>query len=63
MIGFIEHLQKVTTNNYGSLAELHAPKITVTTAHIKSSQFAIVTWLIINGFWIRLIDLLNTHQS
>jgi hypothetical protein len=38
-IGFIEHLQNVTTNNYDSLTELHAPKITVTTAHIKSSVF------------------------
>jgi hypothetical protein len=31
-------LHRVTTNNYDSLTELHTPKITVTTAHIKSSQ-------------------------
>jgi hypothetical protein len=35
VLGFIEHLQNVITNNY---TELHTPKITVTTAHIKSSQ-------------------------
>jgi hypothetical protein len=41
VIGFIEHLQNVTTDNYNnSLIELHTPKITVTTAHLKSSQFA-----------------------
>jgi hypothetical protein len=34
--GFIGHLQNITTNNYGSLTELHTLKITVTTAHIKS---------------------------
>jgi hypothetical protein len=28
----------VTTNNYGSLTELHTPKVTVTKAHIKSFQ-------------------------
>jgi hypothetical protein len=38
MIGFIGLLQNVTTNNYDSLTELHIPKITVTIAHIKSSQ-------------------------
>jgi hypothetical protein len=31
-------LTLVTTNKYGSLIELHTPKITVTAAHIKSSQ-------------------------
>jgi hypothetical protein len=31
--------QLLSTNNYDSLTELHTPKITVTTAHIKSSQF------------------------
>jgi hypothetical protein len=40
VIGFIENLQNVTTNNYDSL--------TVTTAHMKSSQFAmsspVVAW-------------------
>jgi hypothetical protein len=30
-------LTLVTTNNYDSLTELHTPKITVTTANIKSS--------------------------
>jgi hypothetical protein len=45
VIGFIEHLQNVTTNNYDSLTELHTPKITVTTANIKFSQFSIaVAW-------------------
>jgi hypothetical protein len=45
VIGFIEHLQNVTTNNYDSLTELHAPKITVTTAHIKSSHASLaVAW-------------------
>jgi hypothetical protein len=38
MIGFIESLQKVNANNYDSLTVLYTPKITVTTAHIKSSQ-------------------------
>jgi hypothetical protein len=38
MIGFIGHLQNLTANIYDSLTELHTPKITVTTAHIKSSQ-------------------------
>jgi hypothetical protein len=33
--------QLVTTNNYDSLTELHTPKITVTTAHIKSSQSSV----------------------
>jgi hypothetical protein len=28
--------QHVTTNNYDSLTELHIPKVTVTTAHIKN---------------------------
>jgi hypothetical protein len=31
VIGFIEHLQNVTTNNYDSFTELHTLKITVTT--------------------------------
>jgi hypothetical protein len=38
VIGFIEHIQTVTSNNYNNLIELHTPKMTVTTAHIKSSQ-------------------------
>jgi hypothetical protein len=43
--GFTEHLTLVTTNNYDSLTELHTPKITVTTAHIKSSQASLaVAW-------------------
>jgi hypothetical protein len=48
VIGLIKHLHNVTTNNYDSLTELHTPKITVTTAHMKSSQFAmsspVVAW-------------------
>jgi hypothetical protein len=45
MIGFIEQLQTVTTNNYDSLTELRIPKITVPTAHINSSQFSLdVAW-------------------
>jgi hypothetical protein len=38
VIGFIKHSQKVTTNNYDNLTELHTQKITVITAHLKSSQ-------------------------
>jgi hypothetical protein len=46
VIGFIEHLQNLTTNNYDSLAELHTPKVTVTTANRKSSQSSLaVVWL------------------
>jgi hypothetical protein len=37
---FNEHLQNINGNNYVSLIELWTPTITVTTAHIKSSQFA-----------------------
>jgi hypothetical protein len=33
VIGFTEHLDNVTTNNFDSLTELHTPKITATTAH------------------------------
>jgi hypothetical protein len=36
--GFIEHLRNITTNNYESVTELQTLKITVTTAHLKSSQ-------------------------
>jgi hypothetical protein len=39
--GFVGHLQKVITNNYGSLTELHTHKVTVTLAHIKSSQSSV----------------------
>jgi hypothetical protein len=46
VIGFIEHLQNVITNNYDCLTELHTPKITVTTAHIKSSQVCTSRWLV-----------------
>jgi hypothetical protein len=38
IIGFIGHLENITTNNYDSLTELHTPKVTVITAHIKSYQ-------------------------
>jgi hypothetical protein len=35
----------VTTNNYASLTELHTPKITVTAAHVMSSQSSLaVAW-------------------
>jgi hypothetical protein len=41
VVGFIGHY----TRNYDSLTELHTPKITVTTAHIKSSQSSLaVAW-------------------
>jgi hypothetical protein len=45
VIGFIEHLCNVTANGYDSLIELHTPKITVTTAHIKSPQSSITVAL------------------
>jgi hypothetical protein len=51
VIGFIEHLQNVTTYNYDSLTELRTPKITVTTAHMKSSQFAMSS-PVIACWWI-----------
>jgi hypothetical protein len=48
VIWFIELLQDVITNNYDSLTELRTQKITVTKAHIKSSQFTtsslVITW-------------------
>jgi hypothetical protein len=45
VIEFTEHLQNVTTNNYESFTKLHTPKITVTTAHIKSSESSLaVVW-------------------
>jgi hypothetical protein len=44
-MGFIEHLQNVATNNYDSLTELHIPRITVTAAHMKTSQSSLaVAW-------------------
>jgi hypothetical protein len=42
VIGFIEHVRIVNTSNYDRLKELHTPNITVTTAHIKSSQSSLV---------------------
>jgi hypothetical protein len=42
IIRFIEHSQNATTDNYDSLTELNTAKITVTTAHIKSSQSSLV---------------------
>jgi hypothetical protein len=46
--GFIEHLQIVITKKYDSRTELHTPKITLTTSHIKTSHFAmsslVVAW-------------------
>jgi hypothetical protein len=42
--GFIGHLH-LTTNNYDSFTELHTTTITVTTAHIKTSQSSLaVAW-------------------
>jgi hypothetical protein len=38
MIRFIGLLKNVTTDNYDSLTELHIPKVTVTTTHIKFSE-------------------------
>jgi hypothetical protein len=46
MIGFTEHLQNVTTNNYSTNANSHI--LQCTTARTKSSQSAVsspvVTW-------------------
>jgi hypothetical protein len=39
VIGFIGHLQNITTNNYGSVTELHTPNIAVTTVHLNFSVF------------------------
>jgi hypothetical protein len=45
MAGFVDHLRIVTASNCNSLTELHTPNITVTTAHIKSSQSSLdVSW-------------------
>jgi hypothetical protein len=39
-------LTLATTNSYDSFTELHTPKITVTTAHIKFSQSSLgIAWL------------------
>jgi hypothetical protein len=37
-IGFTDHLQAVTLNNYKIVTELHTPNISVTTVHVKFSQ-------------------------
>jgi hypothetical protein len=48
IIGFLEHLQNVTTNKDYVITVLDIPQITVTTTHIKSSQFSmsspVVAW-------------------
>jgi hypothetical protein len=47
IIGFIDHLQNITPNDYeyDSLTELHTPKIMITAAYIKSPQFSLaVAW-------------------
>jgi hypothetical protein len=48
VIGFTEHLQNVITSNYDSFTDLHTPQITVTTARMKCSRFAmsspVVAW-------------------
>jgi hypothetical protein len=36
VIGFIGHLQNVTTNNYDSLTELHIPKMSTYEVFMKS---------------------------
>jgi hypothetical protein len=41
MMGFTEHLQNITTNKDYALIVLNTSQITLTTVHIKSSQFAI----------------------
>jgi hypothetical protein len=45
-IGFIDHLQVLTTNHYSAIAALHT--LQITTAHAKSFQFsvssAVVLW-------------------
>jgi hypothetical protein len=46
VIGFIELLHNVTTNNYDSIVELHTPNITVTTGHIKSSLVVVWYWIL-----------------
>jgi hypothetical protein len=38
-IGFIDHLQIVTTSIYGAIADLHT--LQIITAYAKSSQFAV----------------------
>jgi hypothetical protein len=55
-MGCIEHLQNVTTNNYDSLAELHTPKVTVTTAH--KSLLSLPKPLLGNGFQRRTFSFL-----
>jgi hypothetical protein len=61
VIGFIEHLQNVTRNNYGSLTGLHIPNITATTAHIKSS----LSSLALDCWWLSQLQLstVSTTQS
>jgi hypothetical protein len=45
MFGSVIGFTLETTNNYDSLTELHTPKISVTKAHIKSSQSSLaVAW-------------------
>jgi hypothetical protein len=48
VIGIIEHLQNLTTTKDYALTVLHTSQITVTTGHIKFSQFTasppLVAW-------------------
>jgi hypothetical protein len=47
VIGLVAHLQNITTNKDYAVTVLHTSQITVTTTHVKSSQFAIssvVAW-------------------
>jgi hypothetical protein len=39
VIGFIDHLQIITTSNYSAIANSHT--LQFTTAHIKAFQFAV----------------------
>jgi hypothetical protein len=51
--GFSEHYRTLTTNNYNSLTQLHTAKITVTVAHIMSSQSSLaIAWQ-----WLPMADI------
>jgi hypothetical protein len=42
IIGFIEHLNLISTLNYNRFTDLHALQITVTAAQLKSSTSSLV---------------------